>query len=186
MTYKQVQLKVDELWHAGWNKLTFEEQFRFHLQAAGHVKPLIHRDAGKFCDGTTIFDVTEVDMPCPVGDETTTPFVKKSQLAQIGKAIVETMHSKETSATKKASVLSLLVGKVPDHVASKATNTGRRRMQTLKTKGPVKTRVLKKDIKRRVRNISDKQIIESLAEDTSDSCRFTSDGTQLGTVSSSR
>ena len=180
MTNKEQQKKVYDKWHAGWNTLSFEEQFRYHLKSAGHVLPVKRRVAGQYISGGLEFCVEEIDMP---EAPTPTPFVKKSQLALIGEAIVKTMHDKDTTASKKSSVLSLLVGKVPDHLASKATATGKQRLQTLKTQGPVKKRILKKDKKRRIRSITDKQIIDSLADDTSDSCRFTSDGTQLGTVS---
>ena len=111
--------------------MTFEQQFRYHLKSAGPVTPLIRRTGGQFTSGGVDFDVEEVDMPDRIDEPKPTPFVKKSQLTLIGEAIVKTMHDKETTASNKSSVLALLVGKVPDHVASKATATGKWRLQTL-------------------------------------------------------
>ena len=112
-----------EKWHADWKTLTFDEQFKYHLKATGKVKPLQFRKAGKFTDGATgiKFDVEEVDMP----DLPPKPFVNKTQLAMIGEAVVKEMHSKDSTASKKASILSMLVGQMPDYLASKATGTGK-------------------------------------------------------------
>ena len=135
MTNKHIQLKVHELWHAGWNKLSFEEQFKYRLNAAGYVKSIIYRNAGKFCDGPIEYDVVEMDVD---EDGPKTTFVTKSQLAMIGEAVVKGMHSKDSSASKKASVLSMLVGKVCDRLANKATGTGKKLLKSVRTKGPVR------------------------------------------------
>ena len=83
MTNKKLQLKVHEQWNAGWNTLTFEEQFKYHLKSAGHVKPVIHRNAGKFFHGGVEFDVEAVDMPDVIDEPKTNPFVFKSHLTSI-------------------------------------------------------------------------------------------------------
>ena len=135
MTNKHFQAKVYEQWHTDWKTLTFTEQFIYHLRDAGRVKPIQFRKAGRFCDGGIEYDVVEVDMP---DDDSPKPFVNKSQLALIGEAVVQTMHSKDASRSQKASVLSLLIGKVPDSLANKATGAGRTLLNTARNKDPVK------------------------------------------------
>ena len=112
------------------------------------------------------------------------PKISKPKLAKIGQAILEGCHNQDLKGNDKTNILNMLLGKVPQATIQQACSVGQKLTEKVKKHGVIKTgQVTKKNNKkRRIRNISDKDLKQVLETISTPSCRVKADKSVLKTV----
>ena len=181
--------RVLKLWHEAFNDLSSIDKFKLFIRASSCPDPKQHRDqqSGEWKAKHATLHALDPDVePKEKVVDAKMPKFSKYKYCSIGKAVVEGCHNENMNMNEKQSVLKMLIGKMTDKTSRTTVGVSRGKLIDFKKNGVKKTGGVTKqsEKKRRVVNISDDDLKETLGTMSSESCRFLADKTKLKTVAS--